>query len=58
MHYNFCWVHKMLRVTPALQAGSTDHVWTIEELYDLLPEPVAAKSTIEHDMLVKALAAD
>jgi len=32
MHYNFCRVHKTLRVTPAMEAGLTDHVWTIEEL--------------------------
>ena len=32
MHYNFCRVHKSLRVTPAMEAGLTDHVWTIEEL--------------------------
>jgi IS1 family transposase len=32
MHYNFCRVHKSLRVTPAMEAGLTDHVWTIEEM--------------------------
>ena len=32
MHYNFCRVHKTLRVTPAMEARLTDHVWTIEEL--------------------------
>ncbi len=36
MHYNFCRVHKTLRVTPAMEAGLTDHVWTLEELVDLL----------------------
>jgi len=30
--YNFCRVHQTLRVTPAMEAGVTDHVWTIEEL--------------------------
>jgi transposase-like protein/IS1 family transposase len=30
--YNFCRVHKTLRVTPAMQAGITDHAWTITEL--------------------------
>ncbi len=30
--YNFCRVHKTLRVTPAMEAGLTDHVWSIEEL--------------------------
>jgi hypothetical protein len=32
MHYNFCRVHKTLRVTPAMEAGITDHIWSIEEL--------------------------
>jgi IS1 family transposase len=36
MHYNFCRVHKTLRVTPAMEAGLTDHVWEIEELLALL----------------------
>lgn len=35
MHYNYCRVHKSLRVTPAMEAGLTDHVWTIEELANL-----------------------
>jgi len=32
MHYNFCRVHQTLRVTPAMEAGVTDHIWTIEEM--------------------------
>jgi IS1 family transposase len=32
MHYNFCRIHTTLRVTPAMEAGITDHVWTIEEM--------------------------
>jgi IS1 family transposase len=31
-YYNFCRVHKTLRVTPAMEAGLADHVWTIAEL--------------------------
>ncbi len=31
-HYNFVRVHGSLRVTPAMAAGVTDHVWGIEEL--------------------------
>jgi len=30
--YNFCRVHMTLRVTPAMEAGVTDRVWTIEEM--------------------------
>jgi IS1 family transposase len=36
MHYNFCRVHKTLRVTPAMEAGLTDHIWTLDELVGLL----------------------
>ncbi|MDP9175828.1 MAG: DDE-type integrase/transposase/recombinase [Planctomycetota bacterium] len=36
MHYNFCKIHSSLRVTPAMQAGLTDHVWEIEELVNLI----------------------
>jgi IS1 family transposase len=32
MHYNFVRVHKSLRITPAMEAGLTNHVWTIEEM--------------------------
>lgn len=31
-HYNFCRVHRSLRVTPAMEAGLTDHVWSLSEL--------------------------
>jgi IS1 family transposase len=55
MHYNFCRIHKTLKVTPAMEAGLTNHVWTIEELCNLLSDPIAAKSTIEKEMLRKAL---
>ena len=45
MHYNFCRVHKTLRVTPAMEAGIADHVWSIEELLNLLEEPHASAAT-------------
>lgn len=31
-YYNFCRIHKSLRVTPAMEAGLTDHIWTLREL--------------------------
>jgi len=31
-YYNFCRVHSSLRVTPAMEAGLTDHIWSIAEL--------------------------
>jgi hypothetical protein len=31
-YYNFCRIHQTLRVTPAMEAGLTDHVWELKEL--------------------------
>ncbi len=36
MHYNFCRIHQSLRVTPAMEAGVSDHVWSLDEVIDLL----------------------
>lgn len=36
MYYNFSRIHQTLRVTPAMEAGIADHVWSIEEIIDLL----------------------
>jgi IS1 family transposase len=30
--YNFCRIHSSIRVTPAIEAGITDHVWDLAEL--------------------------
>ncbi len=35
MYYNFCRIHQTLRVTPAMEAKITDHVWCVEELLGL-----------------------
>lgn len=36
MYYNFGRVHQTLRVTPAMESGVTDHVWSIEEIVRLI----------------------
>lgn len=36
VHYNFARIHQTLRVTPAMAAGLTDHVWELAELIALL----------------------
>ena len=36
MHYNFCRIHKTLRVTPAMEAGVVDHVFELSELIEIL----------------------
>jgi len=35
MFYNFCRIHKTLRVTPAMEAGLTDHVWDVNEIVEM-----------------------
>jgi hypothetical protein len=36
IHYNFARIHQTLRVTPAMEAGIADHVWSIAEIVALL----------------------
>jgi len=36
MHYNFCRIHKTLRVTPAMAAGVTDRLWSIADIVTVL----------------------
>ena len=36
MYYNFARVHQTLCVTPAMEAGIADHVWSVEEIVSLL----------------------
>jgi len=36
MYYNFARIHSTLRVTPAMQAGVANHVWSIDEMLQLL----------------------
>lgn len=55
MHYNFCRVHQTLRVTPAMEAGLSNHIWTVEELCALLPKPKVSVSTIDRDMFRRVL---
>ncbi len=54
-YYNFCRVHSSLRVTPAMEAGICDHVWSIEELCDLLPENHKIGVQTDRGLILKAL---
>jgi IS1 family transposase len=56
MYYNFCRVHTTLRVTPAMEAGLSNHVWSIEELCSLLPHPISSARKAENNLVLKALA--
>lgn len=35
MYYNFGRIHKTLRVTPTMEAGVSDRVWSLEEIAKL-----------------------
>ena len=37
MYYNFCRIHKTLRVTPAMEARLADQVWELGGLVGLMP---------------------
>jgi IS1 family transposase len=51
-HYNWCHVVRTLRVTPAMQAGLTDHVWELGEMMEALltaaPCERPEKAPLEH----------
>jgi hypothetical protein len=36
MHYNFCRIRKTLRITPAMAAGVTDHVWNVADIVSMI----------------------
>lgn len=57
MYYNFGRVHQTLRVTPAMESGLSTHIWTIEEICNLVAPKKAAYDTkgLEKAMLLKAL---
>jgi 3-methyladenine DNA glycosylase/8-oxoguanine DNA glycosylase len=55
MYYNFCRVHQTLRVTPAMEAGIADHVWSLDEMCDLLPKAESAAKRIDREILLKAI---
>jgi len=46
MFYNYCGRHQSLRVSPAIEAGLSNHIWRIEELASPLD-----KRSILHGLL-------
>ncbi len=44
LHYNFVRVHQTLRVTPAMEAGLSDHVWSIHETVALTNQTAESKA--------------
>jgi IS1 family transposase len=43
MFYNFCKIHKTLRVTPAMEAGISQKLWEISDIVALIPEDAPKK---------------
>lgn len=55
MYYNFCRVHSSLRVAPAMEAGLSDHVWSIEEMCALIPENHKIGIQTDRELVLNAL---
>lgn len=45
MHYNFARIHGSTRVTPAMEAGVTDRLWSVEDLVGLIESGPAEKDS-------------
>ena len=43
VYYNFCRIHKTLRVTPAMAAGVTDRLWDVKDIVALIEAKEAAE---------------
>ena len=58
MYYNFARVHQTLRVTPAMESELASHVWSIEEICNLIvpKKTVSSAGNREREMISKALA--
>ncbi len=55
VYYNFCRTHSTLRVTPAMEAGLTDHVWSLDEMCATLPAQTSSTKRIDKGLILKAL---
>ena len=49
MYYNFVRIHQTLKVTPAMQAGVTDRLWSIEDIMKLVDEYREERAKAERD---------
>ncbi len=46
MDYKFARIHQTLRVTPAMEAGVSNHVWSLQEIIGVSPQPVEIKDNM------------
>ncbi len=47
MHYNFVRIHQSLRVTPAMEAGVTKTLWSLEDIVRIVDEWEASQKSKE-----------
>jgi IS1 family transposase len=55
MQHNFCRLHGSLRVTPAMEAGLSNHLWSMDEIIGLLPKVAIGPSLKDQQILLSAL---
>jgi hypothetical protein len=46
MFYNFCGIHKTLKIAPAMAAGVTDKLWNMEDIVALIDAPDGRKQSL------------
>jgi hypothetical protein len=51
---SLCGPFPLRRSNSAMEAGLTDHVWSLEEICALLPKPTVKPSIVEKDLIRKA----
>jgi len=49
MHYNFCRKHTTVKTAPAVAAGVTDHIWTLDEVVEMIDAYFARKLEAEFE---------
>jgi hypothetical protein len=54
MHYNFARIHQTIRCSPAMAAGVTAHLWSVEEIVALLPDTATGKKRGPYKKRAKA----
>jgi hypothetical protein len=52
MYYNFCRIHKTLRVSPAMAAGVADKLWSLEDVIKIMDEYSSLEA--HHNNVVRA----
>ncbi len=54
MNYNFVRIHQTLGVTPAMEAGVTDRLWSLEDMAGIVDKWKARKDSDEKERLERA----